>query len=58
MFLQRKIDKQRLEGVDKVRWYDATDSADFAIPTLGAHDISPPFNRTVWRPEQIRRGGG
>ncbi|MBI4024617.1 MAG: NADH-quinone oxidoreductase subunit B [Verrucomicrobia bacterium] len=57
MYLQRKIDGQRLTGTDKVRWYDETDPAEFPVPEFGAHDLEPPFNRAVWGPQEpIQRG--
>jgi len=56
MFLQRQIDQQHIQGVNRVRWYDATDAADYAVPTLGAHDIEPSSNRAVWQPGKIQRG--
>lgn len=56
MFLQRKIDRQRLTGPDKVRWYDDTEAAEFPIPKFGAHDLEPPFNRSVWKHEKFLRG--
>lgn len=58
MFLQRKIDGQHLTGHDKVRWYDATESAEYVVPEFGAHDLEPPFNRALWKPTSIRRGAG
>lgn len=56
MFLQRKIDNQHLTGENKVRWYDETETAEFAIPQFGPHDLVPPYNRNVWKPEHIERG--
>lgn len=56
MFLQRKIDQQHLTGINKARWYDDTDSAEFPVPKFGAHDLEPSYNRSVWRPEKIQRG--
>lgn len=56
MFLQRQIDDQHLTGLNKVRWYDATDAAEFPVPAFGAHDLEPPFNRAVWQSEKIQRG--
>ena len=56
MFLQRQIDNQTLTGKNKVRWYDDTDEAAYPIPTYGAHDLQPAFNRRVWHPLKLQRG--
>ncbi len=56
MFLQRKIDNEHLTGINRVRWYDDTDPADFAVPSFGAHDLEPACNRAVWQPDKIKRG--
>jgi NADH-quinone oxidoreductase subunit B len=56
MFLQRKIDRQHLTGHDKVRWYDETETGEYPVPEFGDHDLVPPYNRALWKPESIRRG--
>ena len=56
MFLQKQIDVQHLgAGKRPLRWYDATNSAEFPVPALGAHDLEPSFNREVWHPERVDR---
>ncbi|MDZ4744135.1 MAG: NADH-quinone oxidoreductase subunit B [Verrucomicrobiota bacterium] len=59
MTLQRKIDEQttfsQFEGEPTNRAYDSHDG-EFTVPTLGAHDIEPPFNPEVWKPAQIAKG--
>ena len=57
MYLQRKIDRQTaLSGPEKPRWYDQNDAAEWPVPEFGEHDLVPPYNPQVWKPEQIKRG--
>lgn len=57
MYLQRKIDRQTtLSGPDKPRWYDQNDAAEWPVPEFGEHDLVPPYNPQVWKPEHIERG--
>jgi NADH-quinone oxidoreductase subunit B len=57
MYLQRKIERQTtLSGPDKPRWYDKNDTAEWPVPEFGEHDLVPPYNPQVWKPERIERG--
>lgn len=57
MYLQRKIDRQTaVSSPDKPRWYDKHDAAEWPVPEFGPHDLVPPYNPHVWRPEHIERG--
>ena len=56
MHLQRKIDRQTtLSTSEKPRWYDKDDPAEWPVPAYGEHDLVPPYNPAVWRPEKIER---
>jgi NADH-quinone oxidoreductase subunit B len=56
MHLQRKIDAQRLDPRRPLRWYDGMDKAEFPVPAYGAHDLQPPCNPALWKPEPDPRG--
>lgn len=59
MTLQRKIDNQKTltsdGGQDDNRAY-RPGTADYPVPSLGAHDIEPACNPDLWKPAQIARG--
>src|ERR1044071_1953626 len=55
MTLQRKIDKDSLFSSDKPRHTDANVPGEYPLPTFGAHDIEPPYNKTVWEPPVMVR---
>jgi len=56
MELQRKIDEQKLTGVDKAAHLDRAQASEFPVPAFGAHDLEPAANADVFRPPEIRRG--
>ncbi|MGD0016655.1 MAG: NADH-quinone oxidoreductase subunit B [Verrucomicrobiia bacterium] len=51
--LQQKIAGQHLTKGQRPRWYDPTASAEYPVPSYGAHDLEPPVNNNVYqRPHQ------
>lgn len=57
MMLQRKIADQDLTGPGRPRHLNAAAPSEFPIPRFGDHDLEPPSNPAVWKPDVIVRGG-
>ena len=53
MKLQEKISGQRLFGPDRARHADPSTPAEYPVPSYGAHDLEPPYNPEVFRPEPV-----
>src|SRR5829696_2033685 len=56
MTLQDKIDQQKLFGADRARHLRADEPSEFPIPEFGEHDLVPPSNPAIWKPEAVMRG--
>ena len=55
MELQRKIDEQKLTGVDKAAHLDRAQASEFPVPAFGAHDLEPAANPRTFQPPKIER---
>ena len=55
MMLQQKIADQELTGPRRPRHLDASAPSEFPIPRFGEHDLEPPSNPAVWKPDVIAR---
>ncbi len=51
--LQEKIAAQKLSGSDIPRHADKSDPGDYPVPAYGAHDLEPPLNPQVFKPESV-----
>ncbi len=51
--LQEKIAAQKLLGSDLPRHADKNDPGDYPVPAYGAHDLEPPLNPRVFKPEPV-----
>ncbi|MBI5687827.1 MAG: NADH-quinone oxidoreductase subunit B [Verrucomicrobia bacterium] len=53
--LQKQIEQDHLTGKRKLRAYDREQKAEWLVPAYGEHDLEPPRNPEVWKPEpQVR----
>jgi len=52
--LQEKIAAQRLFGPNRARHADRQDAAEYPVPSYGPHDLEPPCNPDVFRPEPVK----
>jgi len=55
MELQRKIDSQKLTGVDKAEFLKPEQPSEFPVPAFGKHDLEPAANPSVFHPPVIER---
>ena len=53
--LQKKIEQDHLTGKHKLRAYDKEQKAEWPVPEYGEHDLEPPSNPEVWKPEPLKR---
>lgn len=53
--LQEKIAGQRLFGPNRARHADPGDAGEYPVPAYGAHDLEPPLNPAVFKPQPPRR---
>lgn len=51
--LQEKIAAQKLSGPDLPRHADKANLGDYPVPVCGAHDLEPPLNPGVFKPEPV-----
>ena len=55
MELQRKIDDQKLTGVNKAEFLKPEQLSEFPVPKFGKHDLEPRANPNVFKPPVIER---
>jgi len=53
--LQKKIQGQRLTGPERPRHLEPLAPSEFPIPQYGEHDLVPPCNPALWRPNPLVR---
>ncbi|MFM8359543.1 MAG: NADH-quinone oxidoreductase, partial [Verrucomicrobiota bacterium] len=55
--LQEKIAAQPLTGPDRPRHLNAGAPGEFPVPEYGPHDLVPPRNDALWKPQPVLRAG-
>ncbi|MFM7100619.1 MAG: NADH-quinone oxidoreductase subunit B [Verrucomicrobiota bacterium] len=55
--LQEKIAAQPLTGSDRPRHLNAGAPGEFPVPEYGPHDLVPPRNDALWKPQPVLRAG-
>jgi len=53
--LQKKIEQDHVLGRVKPRAYRPDAPAEWPVPACGEHDLEPPFNPEVWKPQPLVR---
>jgi NADH-quinone oxidoreductase subunit B len=53
--LQKKIEQDHVLGKVKPRAYMPDGTAEWPVPVCGEHDLEPPFNPEVWKPQPLVR---
>ncbi len=53
--LQKRIEQDHLTGKHRLRAYDKEQKAEWPVPEYGEHDLEPPSNPDVWKPEPMKR---
>ncbi|MBI5394800.1 MAG: NADH-quinone oxidoreductase subunit B [Verrucomicrobia bacterium] len=53
--LQKQIEQDHVLGKVKPRAYTPDATTEWPVPAYGEHDLEPPFNPEVWKPQPLVR---
>lgn len=56
--LREKISGEKLIGASRARHADPNAPAEYPVPEYGPHDLNPPANPAVWKPQPVVRQKG